>query len=396
MRLGSANTFDNALEQLYKRQAELSGQQEKLTSGKKINRVSDDPSGAVQAERAMTRVSRIEIEQRALEIQRNALSSAESTLGNAGSLAQSFRDLVLAAGNGGYSPKDRGTLARQMVGLRDQLFALANQRDSNGVPLFGGLGSAGAPFVDGAAGVSFQGVPGQRASTEVSVPGAMDGQAVWLNVPTGNGVFQVGLGAGNTGSAWTDAGQVTTPGTLTGDSYRVDFHVAAGITTYDVVDSTTATAVASGLPYQPGGAIQFDGMSFVVRGAPQDADTLQIGPSSRSDLFQVLDDAIASIDGASGGNRLTQAVTLALSQIDAGMERLQAARSQAGEWLNRADSIAGRQESHSIQLEADRSRAEDLDMVKGISDFQKFQTGYQAALQSYAQVQRLSLFNFIN
>jgi flagellar hook-associated protein 3 FlgL len=46
-------------------------------------------------------------------------------------------------------------------------------------------------------------------------------------------------------------------------------------------------------------------------------------------------------------------------------------------------------------LEADRSRAEDLDMVKGISDFQNLQTGYSAALQTYAQIQKLSLFNFI-
>ena len=34
-------------------------------------------------------------------------------------------------------------------------------------------------------------------------------------------------------------------------------------------------------------------------------------------------------------------------------------------------------------------------MIKGISDFQNQQTGYSAALQSYAQVQKLSLFNFL-
>ena len=35
-------------------------------------------------------------------------------------------------------------------------------------------------------------------------------------------------------------------------------------------------------------------------------------------------------------------------------------------------------------------------MVKGSSDFQKLQTGYQAELQPEAQVQKLSLFNFIS
>ena len=42
------------------------------------------------------------------------------------------------------------------------------------------------------------------------------------------------------------------------------------------------------------------------------------------------------------------------------------------------------------------ARAEDLDMIKGISDFQNQQVGYEAALKSYAQVQKLSLFNFIS
>ena len=96
------------------------------------------------------------------------------------------------------------------------------------------------------------------------------------------------------------------------------------------------------------------------------------------------------------GSTASQAVATALTQIDSGMDRLQAAQGQAGEWLNRADTIADAQKRQTVQLEADRVRAEDLDMVKGISDFQKIQTGYQAALQSYASVQKMSLFNFIN
>ena len=85
-----------------------------------------------------------------------------------------------------------------------------------------------------------------------------------------------------------------------------------------------------------------------------------------------------------------------LAQIDTAMERMQAARGQAGDWLNRADTITDQQSARSLSLEADRSRAIDADMVKAISDFSQTQTGYQAALQSYAQIQRLSLFNFIN
>jgi flagellar hook-associated protein 3 FlgL len=399
MRLGTANTYDNTLATLTSRQAGLADIQEKLSAGKRVLRPSDDPTGAAQAERALTRTSRVETEQRALNLQRDSIANAESTLGNASDLLQRFRELVITAGDPSYSSTDRSSMAQEMTGLRDQLFAFANKLDSNGVPLFGGLGSPVPPFNDASAGVTFNGIPGQRASTPVSIPSAMDGQAAWMNVPTGNGVFTVGLGGANTGTVWTDPGQVINPGALTGNNYTVTFTVTATVppvTTYDVVNTTTATPVApAARPYVDGQTIQFDGLSFTAHGTPANGDTLQVAPSTRSDLFAVMDAAIAGIKGASNSNRLTQSLTLSLAQVDTGMDRLRSARGQAGELLKRADIIDATQQDKTVQLAADRSRAEDIDMVKAISDLQNQQTGYSAALQTYAQVQKLSLFNYL-
>ncbi len=407
MRLGSANTYDRALQNLYSRQTELSNQQEKLTSGKNVNRPSDDPTGAAQAERALTRLARISSDNRSLEVQRSAITLAESTLGDATSLVQKLRELVITAGNAGYSASDRKSVAQEMRGLRDQLFALANARDANGTPLFGALGSASAPFTDSSSGVSFNGVAGQRASTETSIPGTMDGQAVWMNVASGNGSFALSTGTGNTGNLWTNTGQVLTPASLTGHNYTITFSVVGAATTYSVQDTTNipATTVlpAPAVPpspnptYTPGQAITFDGLSLVANGAPANGDTVQVVPSTTTNLFKVMDDAITAIgDPNLTSSQRAQAVGLALTQVDTGMNQLQAARSQAGEWMNRADNIQDAQEGRTLQLSADKSRAEELDMVKGISDFTRFQTGYQTALQSYAQVQKLSLFNFIS
>jgi flagellar hook-associated protein 3 FlgL len=395
MRIATANTYDNALEQLYKRQSDLSQQQEKIGTGQRVNRPSDDPVAAAQAERVMTRLARIDVDQRALESQRAALATAESALGEATTLVQGSRDLVISALNAGYSPRDRATIANQIASLRDQLFALSNRTDSNGISLFGGLGSSGAPFADTPPGVSFQATAGQRAATATALPGAMDGQAIWMDVPTGNGVFKVSLGSTNTGTAWSDAGSVVTPSAQTGNSYSVTFSVVNGVTTYDVVDTTAATTVSTAQPYRDGAPILFDGLSVVVNGAPANGDTISVAPSVQTNVFKVLDDAIASISNAPGGNKLTQTVNLALVEIDAALARMQSARGQAGEWLNRADTITNTQGARALSLEEDRSRAVDLDMAKGISDFNRFQTGYQAALQSYAQIQKLTLFNFI-
>jgi flagellar hook-associated protein 3 FlgL len=395
MRLGTANTYDNTLANLTSRQTGLADMQEKLSAGKKVVRASDDPTGAAQAERALTRTARVDTEQRALNLQRNSITAAESTLGDATDALQRFRELVISAGDAAYSSTNRTSIAEEMTSLRDQLFTYANKEDSNGIPLFGGLGSPALPFTDAAAGVTFNGIPGQRASTPVSIPSVMDGQTVWMNVPTGNGVFAVGLGGANTGTLWTDQGQVVTPGSLTGDNYTVTFSVVAGVTTYSVLNNTTALPVGVPQPYVDGQNIQFDGLSFTAHGTPANGDTVQIAPSTRTDLFKVLDTAIAGIKGAGNTNLLTQSITQSLVQIDTGMARVQSARGQAGELLKRADIIDGNQQNKTIQLAADRSRAEDMDMVKGISEFQNQQTGYEAALKTYAQVQRLSLFNYL-
>ncbi len=58
--------------------------------------------------------------------------------------------------------------------------------------------------------------------------------------------------------------------------------------------------------------------------------------------------------------------------------------------------LESRISSLKLIAQTDRSAAEDLDMVKAISDFQNKQTGYEAALKSYAMVQKLSLFQYIS
>jgi len=75
---------------------------------------------------------------------------------------------------------------------------------------------------------------------------------------------------------------------------------------------------------------------------------------------------------------------------------LQSARTAAGAVLNRLDSETSRLDNQKLASTTERSNAEDVDMVHAISDFQNQQTGYDAALKSYAAVQHLSLFQYVN
>ena len=170
--------------------------------------------------------------------------------------------------------------------------------------------------------------------------------------------------------------------------------------TYDIAENPNVLGPFSGSSSYPSNTpaniavTAIPGLSINIRGAPAVGDVLTLDP--RPSIFSVLDDAIRDIGNAPNSNASMQAVGQALHNVDIGMSRISSVRGQAGDLLNRADRISANQEKRSIQVEGDRSRAEDLDMIKGVSDFQNQQTGYQAALQSYAQVQKLSLFNFIS
>jgi flagellar hook-associated protein 3 FlgL len=425
-RLGFSNTYDTARNNLQVRQTNLSNLQENLTSGKKVVRSSDDPTGAAQAERALTRLSRIQTDQRALESQRNSIAMAESTLGDVTAALQTFRELTVSAGNATHSAEEQKTIAIQLTGLRDQIFALANRKDTNGLPLFGALGSALAPFVGPTTPPTdyrFDGLPGQSASSEVSIPFTLDGDSAFMHQPARDGAFNAIVSTiPTTRTLTTDNLRVSNSAVVSANAIQAS--IATGIPNsfpgyvvqFTAVDSTSvpgtttatysvtetppvsvpavATPVTISYPSNSAAPIAgIPGLSFSINGTPAIGDTVTVKTSPS--IFSVLDDAIRDIGGAANRNAATQAVTQALNNIDIGMSRISAVRGQAGDLLNRADRITSNQEVRSIQLEADRSRAEDLNMIKGVSDFQNQNTGYQAALQSYAQIQKLSLFNYI-
>jgi len=410
IRSGTANIFDAAVRNITARQTGLLKLQENLTSGKRVVRASDDPTAAANAERALNRISRIATDQRALESQRNAITQAESVLGTVTDTLQRFRELVVSAGNGVHSGAERRSIAGELQGLRDEIFALANTKDTNGLPLFSALGSALKPFVGPQAtdpDYSFKGLPGQSASTEVSIPFALDGDSAFMLQSARDGAYNVTLGAvPNSRSLGTDGVTVTNTSLVTGASFQiavtaVDTTTTPGTTvvSYDVTQTPPGTTTSYSAPGYPSGtpaniSLQgLPGLNLTLQGEPAVGDTLSVSPNPS--LFSVLDDAIRDIREAPNNNAALQAVGQALHNIDIGMERVSAVRGQAGDLLNRVDRISANQEKRSIQLESDRSRAEDLDMVKGISDFNNQQTGYQAALQTYAKVQQLSLFNYL-
>ena len=397
MRITTANAHDTAVHNLQQRQQELQLAQDRLTSGKRVARASDDPTAAARAERALATQARAAADQRGVEASRSAMQQTEGALGSATEALQQVRELVVAAGNGSYSDADRANLGARIRGLREQLLAAANRGDGAGGYLFGAQGSAQPPFIDGLGGVAFRGAGGHRqVQGGELLPMTQDGAAAWLSARSGNGVFVTAPAAGNGNGAWVDAGSVIDPAALTGADYSVVFSVSGGVTTYSVLMNGAPTAQTN-LPYVDGQAIQFDGMALTVKGRPADGDRFDATPAAPDlSLFGVLDRIAGELQGAHRSSaQVAQTVASGLRDIDQVAGNLQLHRAMAGESLNRIDAVESRLAETRLDAQTERSLAEDLDMVQALSEFQAKQTGYDAALSTYSLVQRMSLFDYL-
>jgi len=316
-----------------------------------------------------------------------------------------------------HSDSDRAALVAKLGNIREQLLSVANRPDGGGGFVFGGQGSGSPPFVDTASGVQFQGQSGESlASTGDRMNLTLDGQQVWLTAKAGNGVFttapgvNANTGVANSGTGWINSGTVNNPGQLpyptttnpaspgTPMNYQIVFHQSGGVTTYDVLEN--GSALSAGLPYKSAQQITIPGkgMAVAVSGAPADGDTFNVGEAQNNlSIFTSLDKTIAALKATNQpGGAIPQAVNTGITELDSVMSNISGARSAVGEQLNRMDGIESRNSALKLAAQTEKSNAEDLDMVAAISDFKNQDTGYQAALQSYASIQKLSLFQYIN
>lgn len=395
LRTSTFLAYSSSIANLQRRQVDLTDAQQRLTSGLRVLHASDDPTAAARAERARALVQRAESTQRAVDASRNSMTLTESALANAGELLQQARELIVSAGDASYSDAERADLANQLAEIRKQLMGVANRSNGAGGYVFSGQGSGRPPFLDRPGGVDYVGTGGTvRVASDEPLPLTLDGGEVWLKSPTGNGVFET-RNINSTG-AWIDAGRVTAPDQVTGSTYSIDFTVSGGTTTYSILKDGVATAV-SGAPYVTGQAIEIDGMAVTVSGSPADGDSFELAPSSDElSVFDALDRVVSELKTPSrSGSQVTQTVQNGLRDIDSLSDHLQSTRSMTGEILNRIDGVAGRLDDLKLFGESTRSDAEDLDMVQAISDFQNQQVGYEAALQTYSTMQRMSLFDYI-
>ena len=182
------------LQQAFRRVAET---QEAVTSGKRINRLSDDPIGAVRV--LGLRGFEASLDQYTKNIDRAlpAIEQADSVLDNVIDRLSRGKELALSMANDSNSPDQRLQTSKEVREILEGVIGLANTKVESRF-IFAGFVNGSPPFAEGAGIVTYSGDGGiinVQASAVSSLAINVPGDQVFKGVGLANGqdIFDIFL-----------------------------------------------------------------------------------------------------------------------------------------------------------------------------------------------------------
>ncbi len=397
MRISTQQIFSQGVQGMLNQQSKLAFTQLQLATGKRINQPSDDPAGAmrIQELKEGLETARQYLDNSKLLVSR--LQLEDSVLQNAVGNLQRFRELVVQGGNDTQDGIGRLAISDELAELLDDMLALANTRDADGEYIFAGTRTGTEPFARVPGGFAYNGNTDQRevqVSASRTIANGDPGSAVFMDIPNGNGVFVTGAGAANAGSGVIVPGTVTDLSAWVPDNYTLTF---TSPTTWEVRDSA-ANLVTAGT-YVPGQDIAFNGITVQVTGNPATGDVFSIDASTSQSLFDTYQGFVdlfrTPVVTAADQGRFFSRYNALLSSLDQALDNLTRTEARVGGRANAAEVEQFVQEDLTVYLQTAIAQFEDLDYAEATSRFQLQTIALQAAQQSFARIQNLSLFNYL-
>lgn len=400
IRISSQQIFSGGISRLQDLNSNLNQTQEQISTGKRVNKPSDDPVAAARILKLDQELSRIETYQRNAGLAENRLQQEESTLAGSVDIVQRVRELTVQAGNGSLSANDRKSISSEIKERLGQLAQTANTRDASGEYIFSGFQGTTAAFAKDASGSwVYQGDEGQRVleiDDGVTVPISDHGKGIFSSIP--RATFSEG-DAANSADARIDGVQVVDNGafsTVSPDDITITVDATAG--TITAVNGRTGNPLTTPtIPYTSGEPFEIAGVQATITDAA-DGDIFSIRGGAKQSVFATLENLIDGLDNIDKGSPAGQAayedlIASSLQNLDNAQESIVQKQTELGGRLNAVESTQSFLEDSSVYSEEIRSELRDVDYAEAISNlsFQSFVL--QAAQQSFAQVSRLSLFD---
>ncbi|WP_275096776.1 flagellar hook-associated protein FlgL [Sedimenticola hydrogenitrophicus] len=146
IRISTQMITERSLSAMLRQQSDLSNTQLQLSSGRRVLTPADDPASAVRVLGLNGAVETVSQYQNNIDRLTSRLETEEGALDGITNLLQRVRELTVQGNNDVLSATDKGAIALEVRQLRDQLFSMANAKDSNGEYIFSGYQTGTPPF----------------------------------------------------------------------------------------------------------------------------------------------------------------------------------------------------------------------------------------------------------
>ncbi len=400
MRISTLQMYKQSVQSMQLQQSELHRTEAQLASGKRINKPSDDPTGAAKVLDLTSTIGVIDQFSRNVAGAESSLAFEENVIASVNNSLQRVRELAIQGNNATNSDIDRQAIAQEINQKLDELIGLANSRDGKGEYIFGGFTVDNPPFADVAGSVVYQGDQNQRfvqigEGTQTAVGDS--GDRVFSRVASGDGTIEVVAGSANTGSAIV--GEFGHSNSYQRDNYTIAFSQALSTDpiTYVITDGVGAS-VSTGT-YADGESIAFTGVHLRMNGTPDDGDTVNINPSRNASVFEAVRGIANALSrpapDSTASAKLHNEVAQGLANLDQGLDHLGSVRASIGSRLNNIDAVQNINQDLKLQLQTVVSQTQDLDYAEAISRFNLQLTSLQAAQQAFVKTSGLTLFQYL-
>ena len=378
MRITSRMLTTNIATNLFKQAEQILSAQKKVATGKRIQRISDDPVGMAKVLDYRRTLATIEQYQQNVDRGKMRLEMSETILNDASGLVNTAVNIAVEASTG---PIDtRPVLADEVKNIRLQLKQLANNKlgDSH---LYAGHQTDIPPYSNSIAitGGVYDDIEFGLAAdaTDVTVDIRDAAGAVVRTIPLGDGITPGSGGTAGTNTvAWDglDSGGAALPDGV------YSFTVTAGDAGVEVVDYETYNGDNGDIRLVVG-----DQMSVIIN-----AD----GDETFGDVFfrlGQLQQALQHPDPVVG----TAQASALIDPLNQAEQRLEDIRSEGAVMFKHLELTEDRYAAFKLKNEDMLEKTENVDMATAIVELQTLQTAYETSLATAARVLQPTLLDFL-
>ena len=145
LRITDKSAFRLAAKTINQNRIQLSELQIQTSTGKRINKPSDDPSGITTLMDLNNQITRFEQFKKNIDRGKTLLQGSDSSLNSSTNILVRMKELAIQMSNDTINADDRALAAEEVNGAKETLLNLANTQIGD-TYLFGGLKTESAPF----------------------------------------------------------------------------------------------------------------------------------------------------------------------------------------------------------------------------------------------------------